>query len=86
MAKRYRSHPAISAVIHDVQGTAITLEFGGRTVIWHHHEPDRVLAALARSTKVVVIEPCTAILIGRSNRHWFYCSTTELEPCTYPEE
>lgn len=85
MANLYRSHPAIPAVVRDLRATAITLQLAGSTVVWHHHEPARVLDAMMLSTAVAVIEPCTAIVVGRSSRHWFYCSTDELTPCKYPQ-
>jgi hypothetical protein len=85
MASRYRSHPAVPAVIRDLNDTAVTVEFGGRTVVWQHHEPARLLAATLQSTSVNVIEPCTAILVGVANRHWFYCSQEPLTPCHLPE-
>jgi len=85
MINRYRSHPAVPAVIRDLNGTAVTVEFAGRTIIWHHHEPARLLSAMLHSTTVRVIEPCSAILIGGTSRAWFYCSSQALTPCRLPE-
>ena len=82
----YRSAPRKQAIVHDIQGTAITFEVDGQTRIWHHHDPARVAAVLDDlDGRVAVIEKCTTLVLGGANPTWIYCASHELEPCLLRE-
>lgn len=60
----------------DVDGTVIEVHVSGRAALhWHHHDPDRLLAALAQAEDPVLASPQWQAL--RVDGYWFNCAPND---------